>query len=189
MDKGVVLTLSTGSYAAKKRPVLLSDTNLPWILKIPLQNVTRFQLSLLFLPEYPIRLIGSIVKTYGYFQNLLSYGQFPFFQLNATSQISHSTQNFHNSRTTNPLPRLTANYPVSKVLKYSMFFPPKVCIRTVSSISWGRCNSQERIKTILMQNFGRTNRECHGIFDTGYFKRSPERKFFVSVSVCVWTYH
>lgn len=170
MDKGVVLTLSTGSYAAKKKFMACVTIWYQPTLNIkntPSKRDTISTVSPFFFPEYPIRLIGSIVKTYGYFRNLLSYGQFPFFQLNATFQISHSTQNFHNSRTTNPLPRLTANYPVPKVLKYSMFVPPKVCIRTVSSISWDRCKYQERIKTIFMQNFGRTNRECYGIFDTG----------------------
>ena len=29
------------------------------------------------------------------------------------------------------------------------------------------CNSQEKIKTMLMQNFGGTNKEYYGIFDNG----------------------
>ena len=32
--------------------------------------------------------------------------------------------------------------------------------------SWDRCKSQEKTKTMLMQNFGGTNKGYYGIFDT-----------------------
>ena len=37
------------------------------------------------------------------------------------------------------------------------------------SVSWGHFNSQENLKTMLMQNFGVTNKECYGIFCNGQF--------------------
>ena len=40
---------------------------------------------------------------------------------------------------------------------------PKVCISMVFSFSWGRFNSQEKLKTMLMQNFGVTNKELYGM--------------------------
>ena len=42
---------------------------------------------------------------------------------------------------------------------------PKFCINIVFSFSWGHFNSQEKLKTMLMQNFGVTNKElvCYGI--------------------------
>ena len=36
-------------------------------------------------------------------------------------------------------------------------FHPKFCISIVFSFSWGHFNSQEKLKTMLMQNFGVTN--------------------------------
>ena len=39
----------------------------------------------------------------------------------------------------------------------------KVCISIVSSFSWGHFNSQEKLKTMLMQNFGVTNEEHYGM--------------------------
>ena len=36
---------------------------------------------------------------------------------------------------------------------------PKFCISIVFSFSWGHFNSQEKLKTMLMQNFGVTNKE------------------------------
>ena len=38
---------------------------------------------------------------------------------------------------------------------------PKFCI--VFSVSWGHFNSQEKLKTKLMQNFGVTNKEHYGM--------------------------
>ena len=52
--------------------------------------------------------------------------------------------------------------------KHSLFIPPKFCILSVvSSFSLDHYKSQEIIKTMLMQNFGGTNKEYHGIFDIG----------------------
>ena len=47
------------------------------------------------------------------------------------------------------------------------FVPPKFCISIVSSISWDHYKSQHEIKTMLMQNFGGTNKEHYGNFDIG----------------------
>ena len=40
---------------------------------------------------------------------------------------------------------------------------PKFCISIVLSFSWGFFNSQEKLKTMLMQNFGVTNKEHYGM--------------------------
>ena len=40
---------------------------------------------------------------------------------------------------------------------------PEVCLSIVFSFSWGHFNSQEKLKTLLMQNFGVTNKEHYGI--------------------------
>ena len=40
---------------------------------------------------------------------------------------------------------------------------PKLCIRIVFSFSWGHFNSQEKQKTMLMQNFGVTNKEHYSM--------------------------
>ena len=45
-----------------------------------------------------------------------------------------------------------------------MFVNPKFCISIVFSLSWGHFNSQEKLKTTLMQNFGVTNKEHYGMF-------------------------
>ena len=42
-----------------------------------------------------------------------------------------------------------------------------VCMSNVYSFSWDHCKTQEKIKTMLMQYFGGTNKEYYGIFDTG----------------------
>ena len=40
---------------------------------------------------------------------------------------------------------------------------PKFCISIAFSFSWGHFNSQEKLKTMLMQNFGVTNEEHYGM--------------------------
>ena len=40
---------------------------------------------------------------------------------------------------------------------------PKFSISIVFSFSWGHFNSQEKLKTKLMQNFGVTNKEHYGM--------------------------
>ena len=40
---------------------------------------------------------------------------------------------------------------------------PNYCISIVFSFSWGHFNSQEKLKTKLMQHFGVTNKEHHGM--------------------------
>ena len=44
-----------------------------------------------------------------------------------------------------------------------MFVTPKFCISIVFSFSWGLFNSQEKLKTMLMQNFGVTSKEYYGM--------------------------
>ena len=55
-----------------------------------------------------------------------------------------------------------------------MFVPPKFCIRIVSSFSWDHCKSQEKIKTMFIQNLGWSNKEYYGIFDGGYGNMSSK---------------
>ena len=40
---------------------------------------------------------------------------------------------------------------------------PKFCISIVFSFSWGHFNSQEKVKTMPMQNFRVTNKEHYGM--------------------------
>ena len=40
---------------------------------------------------------------------------------------------------------------------------PKFCISYVFSFSWGHLNSQEKLKTMPMQNFGVKNKEHYGM--------------------------
>ena len=40
---------------------------------------------------------------------------------------------------------------------------PKICISIVFRFSWDHFNSQEKLKTMLMQNFGVTNKEYYGM--------------------------
>ena len=58
----------------------------------------------------------------------------------------------------------------------SLFVTPKFCIRIVFSFSWGHFNPQEKLKTMLMQNFGLANKQHYNtLFDglaystCGYF--------------------
>ena len=44
-----------------------------------------------------------------------------------------------------------------------MFATPKFSISIVLSFSWGHFNSPEKLKTMLMQNFGVTNKEYYGM--------------------------
>ena len=47
--------------------------------------------------------------------------------------------------------------------KYSLLVTPKFCISNVFSFSWGLFNSQEELKTMLMQTFEVTNKEYYGM--------------------------
>ena len=47
--------------------------------------------------------------------------------------------------------------------KCSLFVPPKVCIRIVISFSWQLKWPQEKLKTMLMQNFGVKKKEQYGM--------------------------
>ena len=56
-----------------------------------------------------------------------------------------------------------------------LFVTPKFCISIVFSFSWGHFNSQEKLKTMLTQNFGVTNKEHYGMlwyFWSGQLKRA-----------------
>ena len=44
-----------------------------------------------------------------------------------------------------------------------MFVAPKFCISIVFSFSWELKWPQEKLKTILMSNFGVTNKEHYGV--------------------------
>ena len=47
--------------------------------------------------------------------------------------------------------------------QYSLLATPKFCISIVFSFSWGHFNSQEKLKTMLMQNLGVTNKEYYSM--------------------------
>ena len=54
-----------------------------------------------------------------------------------------------------------------------MFVTPNFCIRIVFSFSWELKWPQEKLKTMLMQNFGVTNKEHYGMlwyFWSGQYK-------------------
>ena len=58
---------------------------------------------------------------------------------------------------------------------------PKFCISIVFSLSWGHFNSQEKLKTMLMQKFGVTNKEHYGVlwyFWSGLLYTSVTLVFF-----------
>ena len=44
-----------------------------------------------------------------------------------------------------------------------VFITPNVCISIVFSFSWAHFNSQEKLKTMRIQNFGVTNKEHYGM--------------------------
>ena len=45
--------------------------------------------------------------------------------------------------------------------------PSNILYKNCFQFSWDHCKCQEKIKTMLMPNFGGTNKEYYGIFDTG----------------------
>ena len=50
---------------------------------------------------------------------------------------------------------------------------PKFCISIVFHFSWGHFDSQDKLKTMLMQNSGVTNKEHYGMlwyFQSGQFQ-------------------
>ena len=49
------------------------------------------------------------------------------------------------------------------IAQYSLFVTPKFCVSIVFSFSWGHFYSQEKLKTMLMQNFGVTNKKHYGM--------------------------
>ena len=56
---------------------------------------------------------------------------------------------------------------------------PKFCISIVFSFSWGHFNSQEKLKTMLTQKFGVTNKEHYGMlwhFWSGQFLSLSRRR-------------
>ena len=58
------------------------------------------------------------------------------------------------------------NWPLQKIPWHTImlfFCHPKFCISIVFSFSWDHFNSQQKLKTILMQNFGVTNKEHSGM--------------------------
>jgi len=48
------------------------------------------------------------------------------------------------------------------------FVPLKFCISIVSNLSWGNCKSQEKLKTMLMQNFGGTKKSIMEFLKKAY---------------------
>ena len=60
---------------------------------------------------------------------------------------------------------------------------PKFCISIVSSFYWGHFNSEEKLKTMVMQNFAVTNKEHYGMlwyFWSGRnFNLVPDPRFFL----------
>ena len=46
----------------------------------------------------------------------------------------------------------------------------KICVSSNFNFSWGDCKSQEKLKTMLMQNFWKDNKEYYGIVEKGLFQ-------------------
>ena len=46
----------------------------------------------------------------------------------------------------------------------------KICVSINFNFSWGDCKSQEKLKTMLMQNFWKDNKEYYGIVEKGLFQ-------------------
>ena len=65
-----------------------------------------------------------------------------FFLLNDFSPLSQSLEQ--------ATPYATCTFPIMHFIS-----PPKFCISIVFNFSWDGCNTQEKWKTMLMQNFGR----------------------------------
>ena len=61
------------------------------------------------------------------------------------------------------------NRPVFKNTIIPCFVPLKFCISIVPNFSWDDCKSQEKLKTMLMQNFGGTTKKYYGIFENGLY--------------------
>ena len=58
-------------------------------------------------------------------------------------------------------------------IKYTIILfvcPPKILHKHCFIFSWDLRCSHEKLETMLMQNFGWTNKECYGIFDIGQLK-------------------
>ena len=51
-----------------------------------------------------------------------------------------------------------------------MFIPPKFVPTIAFILSWDHGKSQEKMETMFMQNFGRTNKEYYGIFESGLLR-------------------
>ena len=51
-----------------------------------------------------------------------------------------------------------------------------VCHPKIFSFSWGHFNPQEKLETMLMQNFGVTNKEPYDIFCSGQLKCAPAKE-------------
>ena len=73
--------------------------------------------------------------------------------------IKHALDNFLNC--------VVQDRPLSKIPSYSLFVSPKSCVNIVSIFSWDLLWSQEKIKAMLLQHFGWTNKEYYGIFESG----------------------
>ena len=59
----------------------------------------------------------------------------------------------------------TLNWPLQKIPYHTimLFVTPKSCISIVFGFSWELKWPQEKLKTMLMQNFGMTNKEYDGM--------------------------
>ena len=56
----------------------------------------------------------------------------------------------------------------SEITIILFFVPPKFCISIVFNLSWDDCYFQEKLKTILMQNFGGTKNSIMVFSEVGY---------------------
>ena len=54
------------------------------------------------------------------------------------------------------------------------FILPKFCISIAFIFSWDHSKSQEKTETMFMQNFGGTNKEYFGIFESGLLDMKPQ---------------
>ena len=79
---------------------------------------------------------------------------------------------------------------LSKIPLYSLFVPPKFCISISFIFSWDHIKSQEKMERMFMQNFGGSNKEDNGIFESGLFfflRRSNQENNLGSLHTNWWS--
>ena len=52
--------------------------------------------------------------------------------------------------------------------------PPNICITIALDFSWDDCNTQEKLETMAMQNFGGVNKVHYGLCESSETIRKPK---------------